>query len=208
VPTAENRQQLNDRLAVLAPMARATNDAEGLIDALSSAIDEAAATAALRDLLECDDLPAVAVLGMQVRRFAVQERQRMSGELESIRAELEDPPAPDVAPEPRPPGSRLVQMTARTIDSPPLSVAERERRRSEAPAQRRLMFRALIQACDEVRQVLDVVSSSDTAASSNEALQARFGWDFIQALTVLDMQLRLLTPFGRKKLVDVMADEN
>jgi DNA gyrase/topoisomerase IV subunit A len=208
VPTAENRQLLLDRLAVLAPMARAMNDVEGLLDSLSAAVDVSAATAALRDLLECDDVQAVAVLDMQVRRFAIQERQRLNDEIESIRAELEDPPAPVAAPEPMPTGSRLVSLPTRTIDSTPLPVAERERRRLNEPEQRRQMFRVLIQACDEAPQVLDMVSSSDGAASSNEALQARFGWDLIQAITVLDMQLRRLTPFGRKRLVETMADDS
>jgi DNA gyrase/topoisomerase IV subunit A len=194
VPTAENRQQLHERLAILAPISRATNDVEGLLGSLSTAVDEAAATAALRALLECDRQGAVAVLDIQVRRFAVQERQRMSGEIESIRAELEDLPAPVAAS-----GGRPHAIPVPTIESTP---------RLDQHEQRRIMLNALIQASDEAAHVLGSVSSSDDAASSNEALQARFGWDFVQALTVLDMQLRRLTPFGRQRLVEAMAEES
>jgi DNA gyrase/topoisomerase IV subunit A len=175
-------------------MVRATNDVEGLLDSLSTAVDESAATATLRALLECDEVRAVAVLDMQVRRFAIQERQRLGGELESIRADLEDLPAPVAVSGGRPHAGHV-----RTNESTP---------RLDQHEQRRLMLSALIQACDEASQVLGIVSSSDDAASSNVALQARFGWDFIQALTVLDMQLRRLTPFGRHRLVEAMAEEN
>ena len=59
------------------------------------------------------------------------------------------------------------------------------------------LLRALSEALEDPQALLAVILDSEDREAAMAALQERYGWDEVQAMTVLDMQFRRATRADR-----------
>jgi len=79
---------MRDRLAILQAMAIAIERRHELMDVIGSAADADAARQEIMTHFAFSDMQAVAVLDLEVRRFADRERRGISDEADEIRRRL------------------------------------------------------------------------------------------------------------------------
>jgi DNA gyrase/topoisomerase IV subunit A len=191
--TTEVRRSIEARLAVVDILLSAAQRQREFLDVMTDAADDQHAVAALRLLFECTEVQAVALLTMQLRRFAIAERARVEAERDDLVAELDspaaDPELPQIAA-----GWRLVTQP-RPKPSPPA-----RRSLPDAAQQHAAAVAALVTATADAQAVVSLVGGARDVPDASGQLQSRYGWDDLQASVVLDMQLRMLSRAGRAGL--------
>jgi DNA gyrase subunit A len=87
---SHTKDLLRARLEILEAMATVTSRRAELMAVVGSAADGDAALLKIRDHFGLNEMQAVAVLDLQVRRFAELERRRIADEAEEIRRRLSE----------------------------------------------------------------------------------------------------------------------
>lgn len=169
---------------------------------LGPAESEADAMAAVTAALSCDAADADQVLGLQLRRFTELARSRLSDErqqwlIDLARSEEKHVPPATVS---IPASRRLYVRFTEPVDSRPLSDDQRTDRHRRYEDNRTRSLAALAQAAKDWTTVVELVHDSTDESAARESLASRFRWSRSQAVTVLDMQVRMLSAWSRRQI--------
>jgi len=83
-------RKAEERIHILRGLLKALDQLDAVIALIRSSDSAEAARGALMELLQIDEVQAVAILDLQLRRLAALERQRITDEHDEIQAEIED----------------------------------------------------------------------------------------------------------------------
>jgi DNA gyrase subunit A len=101
---------------------------------------------------------------------------------------------------------RLDEMVRHYVDHQVDVIVRRTRYRLRKAEERAHILRALSKALDRLDDVIALIRAADSAEAARSQLMAMLDIDEIQAVAILDMQLRRLAALERQRILDELAE--